>query len=66
MKELLELWVRIIVDGLFFIIEGYERVKSILKINYGKVSEIVNVYVNNVMFLFVIYGVNFNKIMEFY
>lgn len=66
MKELLELWVKIIVDGLFFIIEGYERVKSILKINYGKVSEIVNVYVNNVMFLFVIYGVNFNKIMEFY
>ena len=66
LKELLEPWVRTTVDGLPFTIEGYERAKSILKTNYGKVSEIVNAYVNNVMSLPAIHGANPNKIMEFY
>ncbi|XP_068707690.1 uncharacterized protein [Montipora foliosa] len=66
LKELLEPRVRTTVDGLPFTIEGYERAKSILNTNYGKVSEIVNAYVNNVMSLPAIHGTNPNKIMEFY
>ncbi|XP_068739951.1 uncharacterized protein [Montipora capricornis] len=66
LTELLEPRVRITVDGLPFTIEGYERAKSILNTNYGKVSEIVNAYVNNVMSLPAIHGTNPNKIMEFY
>lgn len=44
-NELLDLKVWMEIDGLFFIIEGYERVKNIFVSEYGKISEIVNVYV---------------------
>lgn len=62
----MELYVRFLIDGFSFIIEGYERAKNILKIKYGKESEIVNVYVSGIMFLSTIYGINLNKILEFY
>lgn len=44
-KEFVELKVKIDIDGLLFISKGYERVKSIFISEYGKISEIVNVYV---------------------
>ena len=36
-------------DGLPFTTHGYERAKSILVSEYGKISEIVNPYVQNIM-----------------
>ena len=49
LKELLEPKVRASVDGLPFTAEGYERAKNILKLKFGKTSEIVNAYVNNII-----------------
>lgn len=66
LKELLEPKVRSIINGLPFTIEGYERAKNILKTKYGKNSEIINAYVNNIMVLPVVQGANPNKIYEFY
>ena len=50
-KELVEPRVRKGIDGLPFTTEGYERAKSILKSNYGKMSEIVNAYIENTLAL---------------
>lgn len=47
------------VDCFLFRKEGYGRVRNILKINYGKESEIVNVYVNNIVFLLLVCRVNY-------
>lgn len=44
-KDFLELKIRVLIDGFFFLSEGYEWVKSILKNKYGRIFEIVNVYV---------------------
>lgn len=44
-KELVEKKVCVRIEGLLFNLEGYEWVKNILKLRYGKISEIVNVYV---------------------
>ena len=66
LKELLEPKVRSAVDGLPLTSEGYERAKNILKTKYGKESEIVNAYVNNIMALPATHGANPNKISEFY
>lgn len=54
------------IDGFLFNFEGYERVKVILKLEYGKMLEIVNVYVNNIMGLFIIISVSLKEINEFY
>ena len=48
LKELLEPHVCEAIDGLPFTTEGYERAKNILKSNYGKTSEIVRAYVDNI------------------
>lgn len=61
-KELLEFYVCEVIDGFFFIIEGYECVKNILKFNYGKISEIVRVYVDNINVLLIVYGLYLSKI----
>ena len=66
LKDLLEPKVRAGIDGLPFSSEGYERAKNILRNKYGKMSEIVNGYVQNIMGLPVISGANPAKINQFY
>eukprot|EP00795_Rhopilema_esculentum_P004345 gene4345-20561_t len=66
LKELLMPKVRANVEGLPFTTEGYERAKQILKSTYGKSSEIINAYVQNVTALPVIKGGNPAKIHDFY
>ena len=66
LKELLEPKVREGVDGLQFTTEGYKRAKNILKTEYGKVSEIVNTYIENIMALPVVVGSQPSKVHEFY
>ena len=66
LKELLEPKVRQGIDGLQFTTEGYERAKNILKTEYGKVSEIVNTYIENIMALPVVTGTQPLKVHEFY
>ena len=66
LKELVEPNVRTLIDGLPFSTEGYERAKTILKTKYGKKSEIVNAYVQNIMALPTIAGSRPAKIHDFY
>ena len=66
LKDLLEPKVRAGIDGLPFSSEGYERAKNILRNKYGKTSEIVNAYVQNIMGLPVISGANPARIHQFY
>lgn len=66
LKELLEPKVRHAIDGLQFTTEGYQRAKNILKAEYGKVSEIVNKHIENIMALPVITSSQPSKIHEFY
>ena len=66
LKDLLEPKVRAGIDGLPFSSKGYERAKNILRNKYGKMSEIVNGYFQNIMGLPVISGANPAKINQFY
>ena len=63
---MLEPGIRTEIDGLPFSIEGYERAKTILKSEYGRQSEIVNAYIQNIMNLPVITGSQPSKVHEFY
>lgn len=58
LKDLLVTKVRAKIDGLPFSSEGYEHAKNILKSKYGKTSEVVNAYVQNIMVLLTISGSN--------
>ena len=66
LKELLEPNVRSEIEGLPFNTEGYERAKNLLKSEYGKTSEIVNAYVQEIINLPVINGSNPARIHDFY
>ena len=66
LKELLDPRVRNCIDGLPFTTEGYVRAKSILKFKYGKSSEVINAYVQNIIRLPVITSSHPNKILVFY
>ena len=66
LKELLVPRVRLLVDGLPFTSEGYERAKNILMSKYGQVSEVVNAYVQKILNLQTVHGTNPHKISEFY
>ena len=66
LKELLDPKVRVCVDGLPFTTEGYERAKNILKSKYGKDSEVINSYVQNIIGLPTIPGSQSHKIHAFY
>ena len=66
LKEFVELKVRKTIDGLPFTAEGYNRAKSILMDRYGKESEIVKAYVQNILDLPRIKGTNPQKIHQFY
>ena len=58
--------VRVLVDGLPFKTEGYERAKAILKAKFGKPSEITNTHIQCVMSLLIISQNNATKIYDFY
>lgn len=66
LKELLESNVCETIDGLPFNSEGYKRAKNILKSNYGKTSEIVRAYIDNISALPVISGSKPNEIHKFW
>ena len=66
LKELVITPVRANIDALPLTTEGYERAKQILKAKYGKPSEVVNAFVQNIMSLPHIRGTNPSKIHEFY
>ena len=65
LKELLESNVCESIDGLPFTSEGYHRAKNILTSNYGKISEIVRAYIDNLNALPVITGSQPSKIHKF-
>ena len=54
------------IEGLPFSTEGYERAKNILKSTYGKDSEVINAYVQNITSLPIVKGNHPSKIHEFY
>ena len=64
-KESISPKVRVIIDRLLFISEGYNRAKNILISKYGKSSEIANAHIQNIMSLPHINRVNPYKIHEF-
>ena len=66
LKESVDPKVRSFIDGLPFTTEGYERALNILKSKYGKTSEIINAYVQNIMSLPTIHGTQPSKIHDFY
>lgn len=66
LKELLLPKVRVHIEGLPFTTEGYERAKNILKSTYGKTSEVINAYVQNLTSLPVVKGANPSKIHDFH
>ena len=66
LKELVNPKVKTAIDGLPFTTQGYQRAKNILKSKYGQMSEIVNVYVQNIMALPIITGSHPKKVREFY
>ena len=66
LKEMLDPGIRTEVDGLPFTSEGYERAKTILQSEYGRQSEIVNAYIQNIMNLPVITGSQPSRVHEFY
>ena len=63
LKELLSQNVRLLVDGLPFNAEGYERAKVILRSKFGKTSEIVNAHIKIIMDLPTITGSPARKIL---
>lgn len=65
LKELLESNVCESIDGLPFTSESYQRAKNILTSNYGKISEIVKAYIDNLNALPVITGSQPRKIHKF-
>ena len=66
LKELVEPKVKTDIDGLPLTSEGYERAKNILKNEYGKTSEIVNAYVQNILGLPVVTTVHPKEVNQFY
>jgi hypothetical protein len=66
LKELVVPRVRSAIQGLPFTTEGYERARNILQTRYGKSSEIVNSYVQNIMSLPNLHGCQPSKVHEFY
>ena len=66
MKELLAPKAPVLLDGLSFTTEGYERAKVILKSKFGKLSEIAKARIENVIPLPVINNSNPGRIHSFY
>ena len=58
--------VRLLIKGLPWNTEGYERAKNILSSKFGKPSELANAHIQNILSLPVIAGKNPVRINEFY
>ena len=56
----------LLIDGLPWNTEGYERAKNILSSKFGKPSELANAHIQNILSLPVIAGTNPVWISEFY
>ena len=54
LKELLVPKARVLIDGLPFAIEGYERAKVIFKLKFGKPSEVANAHIEILLSLLVV------------
>ena len=66
LKELVDPKVSAGIEGLPSNTEGYERAKNILKGEYGKTSEIVNAYVQNILGLPTVASADPNKVDAFH
>ena len=66
LNEMLKPKVRILVDGLPFTTERYERAKKILKTKYDKDSVVANAHMQSLISLPTITSSNPHKINEFY
>ena len=66
MKELVDVKVRKLIDGLPFTGEGYARARDILKKRYGQTSEVVSAYVRAILELPSIKERDASKIHSFY
>ena len=66
LKELVELKVRKLIDGLPFTDVGYEKAIALLQKCYGRTDEIVNAYVKNILELPHIKERDLARIHEFY
>ena len=66
LQELLEPKARVDIDGLPLNTEGYEKAKIIIKEEYGKTSEVVNAYVNNILQLPTVTSADPSKANSFY
>ena len=55
-----------LIDGLPFSTKGYKRAKNTLSLRHGKVSKTVNVHLQGIMALPIVYGSNPTRIHEFY
>ena len=65
-KSTVEPKVKTDIDGLPLTSEGYEKAKNILKSEYGKTSEIVNAYVQNILGLPVVTTAHPKEVHQFY
>ena len=66
LKKMVVPKVQLLIKGLPYNSEGYERAKTILKSTYGKPSELVNARIQNILNLPVISGSNPVKTHDFY
>ena len=66
LKELVDLKVRNLIDGLRFIPEGYQKAKDILSRRFGITSEVVGTYVRNILELPTVSSKDVKKIHEYY
>ena len=66
LKELVDLKVRNLIDGLPFIPKGYKKAKDLLARRYGKTSEVVGTYVRNILELPSVRERDVKRIHEFY
>ena len=66
LKELVDLKVRNLIDGLPFTPEGYKKAKDLLARRYGKTSEVVGTYVRNILELPTVRERDVKRIHEFY
>ena len=65
-KEMLKPKLKVLIDGLLFTTEGYERAKNILKSKYRKGSEVANEHIQSLISFPTSTSSNPHKINEFY
>ena len=66
LRELLVPSAKVLIEGLPFTSEGYERAKTILKTKYGQVSEVVNAHIQYILDLPKVQGTDPSKVHKFY